>query len=181
MRRLRTFFSYRIFEQVWLQPDPQRPQHQSERTSSWLFCSRGELRTTGQEPGLHIWRDTGTEDPRRRLDIATTAGELKLARRKSTPAPPEGWPGGCGSPACPPRSPSSSAVISETAALVSESIGSDSSVADLGDAITERAAGTPYFAEEIVRDLAERGILLGRPGVYTATAKWDQPGMRGAM
>ena len=29
--------------------------------------------------------------------------------------------------------------------------------------IAERAAGTPFFAEEIVRDLAERGVLHGKP------------------
>ena len=27
--------------------------------------------------------------------------------------------------------------------------------------ITEKAAGNPFFAEEIVRDLAERGVLRG--------------------
>ena len=28
--------------------------------------------------------------------------------------------------------------------------------------IAERAAGNPFFAEEIVRDLAERGVLKGK-------------------
>src|SRR4029077_18826123 len=53
----------------------------------------------------------------------------------------------------------------ETAALVSQLLGSDSSVAPLSQTITERAAGTPFFAEEIVRELAERGLLRGEPGV----------------
>lgn len=67
--------------------------------------------------------------------------------------------------------------VSDTSTLVSELTGPDSSVADLIGAITERAAGIPYFAEEIVRDLAERGLLDGQPGAYTATAKLDQIGV----
>jgi hypothetical protein len=37
--------------------------------------------------------------------------------------------------------------------------------------IAERAAGTPFFAEEIVRELAERGVLRGKPGAYRSTAE----------
>ena len=48
---------------------------------------------------------------------------------------------------------------SETAALVSELLGPDPSVGALGQKIAERAAGNPFFAEEIVRELAERGVL----------------------
>ena len=29
--------------------------------------------------------------------------------------------------------------------------------------IAERAAGNPFFAQEMVRELAERGVLEGRP------------------
>jgi adenylate cyclase len=32
--------------------------------------------------------------------------------------------------------------------------------------IADRAAGNPFFVEEIVRDLAERGVLQGEPGAY---------------
>ena len=35
-----------------------------------------------------------------------------------------------------------------------------------GSTITSRAAGNPFFAEEIVRDLAERGVLRGQRGAY---------------
>ena len=52
---------------------------------------------------------------------------------------------------------------SETAALVSELLGPDPSVGALGQKIAERAAGNPFFAEEIVRELAERGVLRGQP------------------
>jgi predicted ATPase len=57
---------------------------------------------------------------------------------------------------------------SETAALVSELLGPDPSVRGLGDTIANRAAGNPFFAEEIVRELAERRVLHGKPGAYVS-------------
>jgi predicted ATPase len=59
----------------------------------------------------------------------------------------------------------------ETAALVSELLGPDPSVRELGQTIAERAAGTPFFAEEIVRELAERGVLQGKLGAYLSTTE----------
>jgi class 3 adenylate cyclase len=59
---------------------------------------------------------------------------------------------------------------SETAALVCELIGDDPSVGELGQTIAERAAGNPFFAEEIVRELAGRGVLQGQRGAYVSTA-----------
>src|SRR5208283_2794813 len=58
---------------------------------------------------------------------------------------------------------------SETAALVAELLGSDPSLGELVTMITEKAAGNPFFAEEIVRELAERGVLQGQPGGYVST------------
>src|SRR6202044_1028845 len=55
---------------------------------------------------------------------------------------------------------------SETTALLSELLGPDSSVGGLATVIAERAAGNPFFAEEMVRDLAERGVLAGARGIY---------------
>ena len=60
---------------------------------------------------------------------------------------------------------------SETAALVSERLGPDGSVGGLATMIAERAAGNPFFAEEMVRDLAERGVLRGNRGAYVSTVK----------
>jgi len=60
---------------------------------------------------------------------------------------------------------------SETMALVCELLGDDSSVGELGHKIAERAAGNPFFAEEIVRELAERGVLQGQTGAYVSTAE----------
>ncbi|HUB57421.1 MAG TPA: AAA family ATPase [Mycobacterium sp.] len=55
---------------------------------------------------------------------------------------------------------------SETAGLVSELIGPDPSNGALRQRIAARAAGNPFFAEEIVRELAGRGVLRGKPGAY---------------
>ena len=60
---------------------------------------------------------------------------------------------------------------SETAALVSQLLGPDRSVGALGQTIAARAAGNPFFAEEIVRELADRGVLRGQPGTYLSTAE----------
>jgi adenylate cyclase len=58
---------------------------------------------------------------------------------------------------------------SETAALVSDLLGPDPSNGVLGKVIVGRAAGNPFFAEEIVRELAERGVLQGQTGAYIST------------
>jgi class 3 adenylate cyclase len=60
---------------------------------------------------------------------------------------------------------------SETAALVSQLLGPDPSVGALGQTIGDRAAGNPFFAEEMVRDLAERGVLCGQPGAYLSAVE----------
>jgi class 3 adenylate cyclase len=57
----------------------------------------------------------------------------------------------------------------ETAALVSELLGPDSSVGGLTTTIVERAAGNPFFVEEMVRELAERGVLRGNRSAYIST------------
>jgi hypothetical protein len=56
----------------------------------------------------------------------------------------------------------------ETAALVSELLGPDPSVVGLGQTIADRAAGNPFFAEEMVRELAERDVLRGQRGAYVS-------------
>jgi class 3 adenylate cyclase len=57
----------------------------------------------------------------------------------------------------------------ETATLVSELVGPDPSLDTLGQTIADRAAGNPFFAEEIVHDLAERGVLRGNRSAYVST------------
>jgi hypothetical protein len=51
-------------------------------------------------------------------------------------------------------------------ALTAELLGTDPSVGALAARIAERAAGNPFFAEEMVRDLAECGVLDGDRGAY---------------
>jgi hypothetical protein len=55
---------------------------------------------------------------------------------------------------------------SDTAALLGELLGSDPSVGELAAVIAERAAGNPFFAEEMVRELVQRGVLAGERGGY---------------
>jgi class 3 adenylate cyclase len=62
-------------------------------------------------------------------------------------------------------------IDSETTALITGLLGHDPSVGELGQRIAERAAGNPFFAEEIVRELAERGVLEGKSGAYKSTAE----------
>ncbi|MDT5175205.1 MAG: hypothetical protein QOG37_2456, partial [Mycobacterium sp.] len=59
---------------------------------------------------------------------------------------------------------------SEAAVLMTELLGDDPSVGDIGDVIAARAAGNPLFAEEITRELAERGVLGGERGDYVCHA-----------
>ena len=55
---------------------------------------------------------------------------------------------------------------SDTAALIGELLGSDPSIGELAPIIAERAAGNPFFTEEMVRELAQRGVLVGERGDY---------------
>ncbi|MBE1548982.1 adenylate cyclase [Mycobacterium sp. OAS707] len=56
--------------------------------------------------------------------------------------------------------------LSQASALTAELLGFDASIVQVGALITERAAGNPFFAEEIARDLADRGVLIGSRGHY---------------
>jgi hypothetical protein len=55
---------------------------------------------------------------------------------------------------------------SETTALLSELLGSDPSVGELAAVIAEQAAGNPFFTEEMVRELVQRGVLAGERAGY---------------
>ena len=57
----------------------------------------------------------------------------------------------------------------QSAELTVELLGEDPSVAELSRLISERASGVPFFAEEIVRDLAEQGVVTGARGAYRCT------------
>jgi adenylate cyclase len=54
----------------------------------------------------------------------------------------------------------------QASALTAELLGDDPSITGVADRVAARAAGNPFFAEEMVRDLAERGVLQGGSGAY---------------
>ena len=56
---------------------------------------------------------------------------------------------------------------SEIAALIDELLGTDPSVAGIKALVAERAGGNPFFAQEMVRELAERAVLEGQRGGFT--------------
>ncbi|WP_414687302.1 ATP-binding protein [Mycobacterium sp.] len=58
----------------------------------------------------------------------------------------------------------------DTSALVGELLGPDPSVGAVAALITERTAGNPFFAQEMVHELAERGVLEGQRGGYRCRA-----------
>jgi class 3 adenylate cyclase len=59
---------------------------------------------------------------------------------------------------------------SDITALLNELLGSHPSVHELAAIITDRAAGNPFFAEEMVRELVQRGVLAGAHGGYVCRA-----------
>lgn len=55
------------------------------------------------------------------------------------------------------------------AVMLDRLLGEDPSLAPLRSRVVDRAAGNPFFAEELVRTLIERGALTGLPGAYRPT------------
>jgi class 3 adenylate cyclase len=62
----------------------------------------------------------------------------------------------------------------ESDALLAELLGSDPSLGPLRERIRERAAGNPFFLEEIVRALSESGALGGERGRYRLASPVDR-------
>ena len=58
--------------------------------------------------------------------------------------------------------------VSETTELATQLLGTDASVAGLAAQVAERAAGNPFFVEEIVRDLCDRGVVEGVRGAHVS-------------
>src|SRR5579871_280073 len=55
----------------------------------------------------------------------------------------------------------------ETIRLVGELIGDQPELHDVRHRVAERSGGNPFFAEELVRSLAENGSIFGGPGDYS--------------
>ncbi len=64
---------------------------------------------------------------------------------------------------------------SSSSKLTVSLVGPDTSVATLAQRITDRAAGNPFFIEEMIRDLAERRVLGGTRGAFTCQGDADIP------
>jgi class 3 adenylate cyclase len=58
---------------------------------------------------------------------------------------------------------------SDTATLLGELLGLDPSITELAAIVAEQAAGNPFFAEEMVRELVQRGVLSGECGGYVCS------------
>jgi adenylate cyclase len=61
--------------------------------------------------------------------------------------------------------------------LVCQLMGSDPSIAPLVQRIAVAAVGNPFFVEEIVRDLADRGVLAGSRGSYRLSGDVEEIGV----
>ncbi|HEY1968925.1 MAG TPA: AAA family ATPase, partial [Pseudonocardia sp.] len=70
-----------------------------------------------------------------------------------------------------PLSPLAPAVV---AGLLGELLGPDSSLDGLAELIAGRTEGNPFFVEEVVRDLAETGLLAGEQGGYRLAGEVSQ-------
>ena len=60
---------------------------------------------------------------------------------------------------------------SDIAALLGELLGRIPRSAELAAIIADRAAGNPFFAEEMVRELVQRGVLAGERGALCLSAR----------
>ncbi len=61
--------------------------------------------------------------------------------------------------------------------LVCQLLGNDASVSNLVDRIAVAAVGNPFFVEEIVRDLADRGVISGSRGGYRMVGGVEEIGV----
>jgi adenylate cyclase len=61
----------------------------------------------------------------------------------------------------------------QAATLTAQLLGAEPQLAELAARVAERAGGNPFFAEEMVRDLAERGVIDGQPGGYSLRGDTD--------
>jgi adenylate cyclase len=55
---------------------------------------------------------------------------------------------------------------SAASAMTTELVGSDPSLGELVQRIIERSAGNPFYVQEIVREYAERRVIVGERGAY---------------
>lgn len=56
--------------------------------------------------------------------------------------------------------------LTDTGRLMDELVGGDAELTDIKHRVAIRSAGNPFFAEELVRSLAEEDVLTGHAGAY---------------
>ena len=151
-------------------PDPDRPvepMSPEARQRRLLALVRGLVHAQGaQAPTLNVLEDLQWVDPASERFLASLVealpGTRNLAVLNFRPGYRAEWMGRTHYSQLP------LAPLDEEAgaALISELLGSDTSLQDLSGLIRERAAGNPFFCEQIVSSLAERGDIEGRPGAF---------------
>jgi hypothetical protein len=63
---------------------------------------------------------------------------------------------------------------SAASAITAELLGGDPSVAGVVARITEQSAGNPFYVQELVRELAERRVIVGGRGAYRLAHELDE-------
>ncbi|MCV7078517.1 hypothetical protein [Mycobacterium szulgai] len=62
---------------------------------------------------------------------------------------------------------------SQASTITAELIGSHPWLSDLAGRIIERSAGNPFYVQEIVREYAERGVIVAERGAYQREQEVD--------
>jgi adenylate cyclase len=162
-------------------PDPERPVGQMspearQRALAEILCrlvsppNRRKTLVIAVED-LH-WIDPASEQMLGEL-VATVAGTrtLVLVNHRPEYAPPFATDPAYRELVLEPLTPA------DTAELLRGNAGEDPSLDGIEEPIHERTAGNPFFIEEIVRDLAERGYLEGAPGAYRLARPVEDAGV----
>ncbi len=157
-------------------PDPEMPSPQID-PDAWrrrLTALIGSLLLVNDEPALFIvedahWIDVGSESLLAEVlaAIHRTRAMMLITARPEYAGALRHTPGSQTIVLAP-------LVDSDVVALLAELLGPHPSVRDLAVVIADRAVGNPFFAEEIVRELAQRDVLTGARGDYACRAEVDE-------
>src|SRR5262245_48022844 len=151
-------------------PDPERPVPEMDpqarlRQLFWVFKRISQARSR-REPAVILFEDLhwfdGGSDAVLELMVEVAEGMRTLIVVNFRPEYHAGWMQRSYYQQLP-LLPLGPQAIAE---LLRDLLGTDASVASLGDRIRERTSGVPFFIEEIVQSLAEAGSLEGRKGAY---------------
>jgi class 3 adenylate cyclase len=150
--------------------DPDRPvvpqDPQEQRTGLFAALRRLLHAQSRQEPGLSLIEDLHWLDEESEAFIENfveaVAGTRMLLVVNFRPGYQAGWM----QRACYHQLPLPPLGPHAIAEMLRELLGTDPSVAEVADGIRDRAAGNPFFIEEMVQSLVELKKLLGVKGAY---------------